>query len=444
MATTPPPPSYLRIPPTPRHGTGYDQYEPYSTRHSARLAIQQQSAESRTTPPPSFLISHAHGTSRSLQHRTADSETLSPPGSPNSKTPRKRMSGRGRVTTQSLDNKDTSQAAKPALSNSSSLFRSTVTEGMLPTPAKTPRKKPVDNVGSTARVLFPPASGQKKKKKQTGFSLDSFTDEPSQGESIQIYTDSRDRIPEVDESEANPFYNKPSTSTSSRPTRRKTRSRDKEVDEALNREDGMVYVFRGKKMFRKFSDDIGSDIEDNDDDLGLLASRPDLMDHSLLENNRPLTRSSIKPRALFASTSSQATNENNMTNADEEAATDIEDHVLEDADEVGDVDHAVNNRTQQRPVTPPPHSVATPPFPGGSARSLRSRAKREGLEHGQTPSVSGAKKKRISPFDGWLRKKQTPPALGSKARKRDAEPANSPGGPASKRTRGNRSTVSSL
>jgi hypothetical protein len=115
-------------------------------------------------------------------------------------------------------------------------------EGMLPTPAKTPRKKHVDNVDPTARVLSPTLSGQKKKRKQTGFSLDSFTEDPSQGESIQIYTDSRDRIPEVDKSEANPFYNKSSANTSARPSRCKARSRDKEVDEALNRDDGMVYV----------------------------------------------------------------------------------------------------------------------------------------------------------------------------------------------------------
>ncbi|KAL2810674.1 hypothetical protein BJX63DRAFT_307114 [Aspergillus granulosus] len=443
MATTPPPPSCLRMPPTPRHGAGYDQYEPYSTRHSARLASQRASAESCTTPPPSFPISQGRGASRSVK-QTAESETLSPPGSPNRNTPQRKMSSRGRAATQSLDNQDPFKAAKPAHPNSSSLFRPTMTEGMLPTPAKTPRKKPVDNVGSTARVLFPPMSGQKKKKKQTGFSLDSFTDEPSQGESIQIYTDSRDRIPEVDESEANPFYNKPSTNTSIRPAIRKTKRRDKEVDEALDREDGMVYVFRGKKMFRKFSDDVGSDIEDDDDDLGLLASRPDLMDASLLENTRPLTRSSIKPRVLFAASAShRVANENHLDDVDEEAATDIEDHLLEDADVIGDVDHAEDIRTQQRPVTPPPNSVATPPSPGGSARSLRSRAKRDGLEHGQTPTASEAKKKRISPFDGWLRKKQTPPTIGSKARKRDAEASGSSSGPVSKRTRGNRTIVPS-
>lgn len=239
MATTPPPPSFLRTPPTPRHGPGYDQYEPYSTRHSARLASQRTSTESRTTPPPSFPVSQGRGTSRSTKkQKTAETETLSPPGSPVS--PRKRMSGRNTAT--QLDDADTFNTTKPAQSQASRLFRSTITEGMLPTPAKTPRKKVVDNAGSTARVLFPTQSGQKKKKKQTGFSLDSFTDDASQGDSIQIYTDSRDRIPEVDASEENPFYQKPSASPKPRPSRRKAGSRDKEVDEALKREDGMVYV----------------------------------------------------------------------------------------------------------------------------------------------------------------------------------------------------------
>ncbi len=239
MATTPPPPSFLRTPPTPRHGPGYDQYEPFSTRHSARLASQRASTESRATPPRSFPVSQGRGTSWSTRkQKTAETETLSPPGSPVS--PRKKMSGRNTAT--QLDDTDSINTTKPGPSQASRLFRSTITEGMLPTPAKTPRKKVVDNGGSTARVLFPTQSGQRKKKKQTGFSLDSFTDDPSQGDSIQIYTDSRDRIPEVDASEENPFYQKPSASTKPRLSRRKAGSRDKEVDEALKREDGMVYV----------------------------------------------------------------------------------------------------------------------------------------------------------------------------------------------------------
>ncbi|RDW86399.1 uncharacterized protein DSM5745_03041 [Aspergillus mulundensis] len=436
MATTPPPASYLRIPPTPRHGNGYDQYEPYSTRHSARLASQRASTESRTTPPPPFPISQGRGTSRSAKkQKTAESESLSPPGSPMS--PRKKMSGRS-VATQ-LDDEDSSINAEPAHSHASRLFRTTMTEGMLPTPAKTPRKKPVDNAGSTARALFPQPA-PKKKKKQTGFSLDSFSDNPSQGDAIQIYTDSRDRIPEVDESEENPFYQKPSTTTRPRPSKTRTRSRDKEVDEALKREDGMVYVFRGKKMFRKFTDDVfGSDDEGDDNDLGLLAARPDLLDSEIIENSRPLTRSSIKPRMLFPSARDRPAQEHG--NTDEEAATDIEDHVLDDDDAAEDLDLTADVHSHQRPVTPPPKSVATPPSPGASARFLRSRPKRE-LETERTPSASDAKKK-PSPFDGWLRKKQTPPVTASKAKKRDAETAGSSGGPASKKTRGNRATVPS-
>ncbi|KAL3469534.1 hypothetical protein BJX99DRAFT_69382 [Aspergillus californicus] len=431
MATTPPPPSFLRIPPTPRHGTGYDQYEPYSTRHSARLAGQRTSTESRTPPPPSFPISQARGTSRSgKKQKTTETETLSPPGSP--KSTRKKMPARDRVLTQSLDDLD-------SFNSHPHPFRATMTEGMLPTPAKTPRKKTVDKAGSAARAIFP-QSNQKKKKK-TGFSLDSFSDD-ARGESIQIYTDSRDRVPEVDESEGNPFYKKPVIPTKTRPSRCKLGGRDQEVDEALDREDGMVYVFRGKKMFRKFNDDAGSDLED-DDDLGLLASRPDLLDSSLLENPRPLTRSSIKPRVLFPGTINREVHEGQTSDADEEAATDIEDHILDDTESADDVDHTADIESQQRFITPPPKSVATPLSPGASIRSLRSRTKRDGLDHGRTPTASELKKKRISPFDGWLRKKQTPPVIGSKSRKRDAETIGSPGGPASKRTRATRTTVPS-
>ncbi|KKK16310.1 hypothetical protein ARAM_001767 [Aspergillus rambellii] len=447
MATTPPPPSFLRMPPTPRHGTGYDEYEPYPTRHSARLASQRASTESRTTPPPSFPTSQARTGPRSVRkQKPVDAETLSPPGSPNT-SPRKKRSARG--VTQSLGNSESSDpfnTTKP--SQALHPFRSTMTEGMLPTPAKTPRKKPVDDLGSAARALFPPSTQKKKAKKHTGFSLDSFTDETSQGEpQIQIYTDSRDRIPEVDESESNPFFKKPATNVAyTRPARPKTGSRDNEVNEALDREDGMVYVFRGKKMFRKFTDDAGSDVEDDDDDdLGLLASRPDLIDSSILENPRPLTRSSIKPRVLFPAANDRASQENHIDDADEEAATDIEDHVLADADAADDLDRTTNlHDQQQRPVTPPLNStVATPPSPGASLRSLRPRAKREGLDHAQTPTAPEAKRKRISPFDGWLRKKQTPPVIGAKAKKRDAETAGSPGGPAPKKTRSNKATVSS-
>ena len=189
-------------------------------------------------------------------------------------------------------------------------------------------------------------------------------------------------------------------------------------------------------MFRKFSDDVfGSDDEDDDDDLGLLASRPDLLDSGILENARPLTRSSIKPRVLFPSAREHVAGENNE---EEEAATDIEDQFLDHTEAADDLDLIANVHPEQRLDTPPPKSdVSTPPSPGVSVRSLRSRSKRE-LGARQTPTASDPTKK-PSPFDGWLRKKQTPPVIAAKTKKRDAESA---GGPAPKKTRGNRAIIS--
>ncbi|PWY92530.1 hypothetical protein BO70DRAFT_13228 [Aspergillus heteromorphus CBS 117.55] len=456
MATTPPPPSTLRIPPTPRLGSQYDEYEPYSTRHSARLASQRASRESRTTPPPSFPSTK--GTAKHNSH-SHEAETLSPPGSVQG-SPRKHRSARtvGLFASHSLDGASLDDSdpfgAEPSYTRRPpQSLRPTMTEGMLPTPAKTPRKKAVGDVGGTARALFPaPPSSRKRTKKHTGFSLDSFSEDNARGGSeIQIYTDSRDRIPEVDNSESNPFYKKPAAgnSTVTRTSRRRESRRDKDIDESIDREDGMVYVFRGKKMFRKFTDDVPSDNEDDDDDLGLLAARPDLIDSSITASIRPLTRSSIKPRVLFPSTKDQTPETTQLSDVDEEAATDIEDQALHadtepEADEHDEHDdHAVDIEMQQRPVTPPPPTTATPASPGATMRSLRSRSKREGPDHGDTPTVSETKKKRVSPFDGWLRKKQTPAVTGTKAKKRDAEAAGSPGGPATKKTRGNKATVSS-
>lgn len=68
---------------------------------------------------------------------------------------------------------------------------------------------------------------------------------------IEIYTDSKDKVPELDESEDNPFYVKPGqASTVGRPASRASKRRkvsnelhdNKEMEQAFKREDGMVYV----------------------------------------------------------------------------------------------------------------------------------------------------------------------------------------------------------
>ncbi|KAJ9352721.1 hypothetical protein C8Q69DRAFT_19913 [Paecilomyces variotii] len=454
MATTPPPPSpsKLRVPPAPRHGPKYDSWEPYGTRHSARIASQRASRDTHTTPPPSSPeLRGQAGRMEEHKQRDMDVGTLSPPGSTFT-SPRKKTSGRGKgvIPAYSLDNTElsssdlfgsaqTTRVRQPSFEAS----RTTMTNGMLPTPMKTPRKKAVEDVSSAARTLFPTASTSarpKKSKKYSGFSLESFEEESTETHGkIEIFTDSRDRIPQLDESEENPFYKKPAapaiteTAAPRTSSRRKANGskRDKEVDNAIDRKDGMTYVFRGRKIFRKFDEDVDMDSgdEDDDDDLGLLAARPDLIDESLT-SVRPLTRSSIKPRVLFP-----AAQKTGPDAVEEEEATDVEDSHIANEPEVD----AGNEETdaQKEAVTPAIRSsVTTPASPGATIRSLRSRSKH--IAQDATPSAPQSKnEKRISPFNGWMRKKQpTPTGLAAASKKREADPVAGIGGPATKKTKG--------
>ena len=132
--------------------------------------------------------------------------------------------------------------------------------GMLPTPAKTPRKKQVQNKTGVGRVLFPvhPESVEdamptprknKRNKRHVGFSLDS--DAESEG-GIQIFTDSQDKVPELDLSEENPFIDHPPKrdppEVSRKPKSSKKRKAESEsiskdtIKETFDHERGMVYV----------------------------------------------------------------------------------------------------------------------------------------------------------------------------------------------------------
>lgn len=175
--------------------------------------------------------------------------------------------------------------------------------------------------------------------------------------------------------------------------------------------------------------------------MGLLASRPDLIDSSVTTHHRPLTRSSVKPRVLFPGVD-ESRKEERIIETDEEAATDIEDNGVS-KDEANETDHAAGPDVQQDPATPPakPH-VATPAGPGATIRTLRSRNRREISESDVTPTASAARKKTMSPFAGWQRKKQSPPSATTTSKKRDAG-TGSPGEPVAKKTRSNRSAVQS-
>ena len=132
---------------------------------------------------------------------------------------------------------------------------------MYPTPAKTPRKRaPRGDFGNTARVLFhdletdpdqimPTPSRSRRAKRHAAFSIESFEEEQRNGNRVQIYTDSKECMPEADEDDDNPFIVKKSAQnpnhvpTSTAKVRRKTRrGMGKAVDEAVNNDEGMIYT----------------------------------------------------------------------------------------------------------------------------------------------------------------------------------------------------------
>lgn len=113
-----------------------------------------------------------------------------------------------------------------------------------------------------ARALFQDAAADtprktSKRKRHNGFSLESFSENAANG-GIQIHVDSRDQVPEVDATEDNPFFAAESTTTSKKrsapvaqkvagtPKRRKVSTEkkplDPQVEEAIEKDEGMVYV----------------------------------------------------------------------------------------------------------------------------------------------------------------------------------------------------------
>jgi hypothetical protein len=130
--------------------------------------------------------------------------------------------------------------------------------GMLPTPVKTPTQKTTQvtpGIKSIARNLFPIRGEaaedampvlKKGRKKYAGFSMGGPEQEDAP---ISIYTDSHDRIPEVDLSADNPFYGE-SSIPEPEPTKRLSKRRkidipgegEQTIEEAQRREDGMIYT----------------------------------------------------------------------------------------------------------------------------------------------------------------------------------------------------------
>lgn len=82
----------------------------------------------------------------------------------------------------------------------------------------------------------------RRKGKKLGFTLDSFGDDDmTNGDGIQIYTDSKERVPEVDEDEDNPFVGARKTRSSTR-QRRKGNAEVEEMEQQAQNDEGIIYV----------------------------------------------------------------------------------------------------------------------------------------------------------------------------------------------------------
>ncbi|KAI5923399.1 hypothetical protein F4810DRAFT_205273 [Camillea tinctor] len=419
--STPSPPGRVHTPGTPKHGYG-DSWEPFSPRKSARISSQRSDAR---TPSPR--------TSQHQHNRVPKKQSSSTFSTPATSPQKKRMPAMDSVRRASgpLTAEGTAHAAdslgiasiapkarQPKSHTSAATSSHGTTSAMLPTPAKTPRKQPNAKTEAASRAVarnlfsaetdVAPTPRKKKAKKYTGLTLESFTAE-EMDDPINIFTDTRDRLPELDSSAENPFYGNdpaPVEEPSKRRSKRKQVSIPGEgkqaIEDAVRRDDGIVYVFRGKKFFRKFSDfhEASSELLDDEDAEGA--------------PHRPMTRSSVKPRLLFppagkgkapATTATTATS----TIEDEEADTDIEDHVFNTThDDHLEVPETPVKAAHQKLDTPEAPRFG-PTSPPSTVRATRSTTK---LLAEETPMKKMGKPR--SPFDGWRRSKSRAEPHGQK------------------------------
>lgn len=256
--TTPPPPSSLHTPQTPRFGFD-DNYEPYSPRKSTRVSAQRLRA-TRTPPPQS---------SRSSNKIANTSPPSSPPTASKKRTPKTSPMMGGRRISGALNAESAASAASalglPTPEPQRKVDHKSATtairnNALLPTPNKTPKKRSTETatgISAIARNLFPnrpesadevmPTPKKKGHKKYKGYTMNSFEAEED-GQPIQIYTDSNERIPEVDSSASNPFYG--SSNVVPEPTKRSSKRRkitvpgegELSAEVVERRADGLVYV----------------------------------------------------------------------------------------------------------------------------------------------------------------------------------------------------------
>jgi hypothetical protein len=263
VAATPSPPPRIRTPPTPRFGYA-DNWEPFTPRKSSR--ISQRTINNRTPSPKASRRNIDTTTNTSEKPKTRITRPPTGTISPYATPQKKRFSSTPVMDAlQGKQSRLTSESSAKAAStlgmdNSHLQLGSTTVSqgsGMLPTPAKTPKKAPIEAnpaIKAIARNLFGsdedamPSPSQKRAKKYSGISMESFRAEEVE-DSIEIFTDTQERIPQKDESVENPFYGENFSHLKDSPRRRSLRRQvvipgegQQTVEEAIKREDGMIFA----------------------------------------------------------------------------------------------------------------------------------------------------------------------------------------------------------
>lgn len=336
--------------------------------------------------------------------RTSSSQTLSPPSSPGADLPSlKQTPARPTPVRHSLFTRN-----RPTNSPFNTQSHLPTPASMLPTPHKTPRKRDTAAMESTARILnFNPVNNQSvmpspRRRAKSRLTLD---EDDVVDDNIAVYTDVQDRVPTNDDSEDNPFVgprkSKPRTRARAQ-TAPSSSSYHAMDDEDDANDKGILYVFRGKKIFRRFEK---KNDEQNDSDTSN-RSNESLKRKAGAAATRPLTRSSFKPRLLWPGT-------NNDNDADEEEAlTDIED------DKVLSASASTSFGAVAMPavptITPAKKAAGFPATPPSSHRQNRSGAhlfadtKQDDIDDGPTsPAATPKAPKSGHPtaFTAWLRTK---------------------------------------
>ncbi|KAL8824675.1 MAG: hypothetical protein Q9191_004892 [Dirinaria sp. TL-2023a] len=428
MATTPPLQLTVHTPPTPLHGAKYDSYHRYQTRRTTRRSSQRAAQTPPAQSPEPPAQSQPSSKSRKVSATRSAAYTYSPPSSTQT-SPQKKLFNTTKSHKRAGPDAMVGKAFDLKLNEGNGTMQQPgvdIGANMLPTPAKTPKKKQVQPSAAVSRVLFPvrpdtvdeamptPRKANRNRR-HAGFTLDSSMDDETNSEGgIKIYTDTKEKVPELDQSEDNPFIDHPvkhdppkaprkAKSSSGRKAKTQTADKD-EIHEAFNHEEGMVYVFRGRKIYKRFPSDSSPPSHQ------ITSNRPDLDDH---EPSSPhFTRSSIKPRLLFPTAQQQR--ERQL--ADEEATTDIE--PTNDDCEMSDstIDEtAAAQPNNKDPNTNPVETTITGASPAAAAatghHATRSATKKTEMDRSssslQVDNEAGlpVKRGRKSPFDGWARRK---------------------------------------